>query len=43
VYYFESVISPNTYWVEMKNIDFSANAKTKMLTVALEKPIMETL
>ncbi len=33
VYYFESVISPNTFWVDMKNIDFSKDSKTKMLKV----------
>lgn len=37
VYYFESVISPNTFWVDMNDIDFSANAKTKMLTVGTGK------
>lgn len=33
VYYFETVLTPNTFWVDMKNIDFSENATSKMLVV----------
>jgi choloylglycine hydrolase len=33
VYYFESTLSPNTFWVDFKNIDFSDKATVKELTV----------
>lgn len=34
VYYFESTETPNTFWVNLKNIDFSAKNQTKMLSVS---------
>ena len=34
VYYFETVKTPNTFWVDLKKIDFSANAGTKRLSVS---------
>lgn len=34
VYYFETVLTPNTFWVDFKNIDFSAKAKVKKLALA---------
>ncbi|PZF74637.1 linear amide C-N hydrolase [Taibaiella soli] len=33
VYYFESVLTPNTFWVDFKNIDFSETAKVKKLSL----------
>lgn len=33
VYYFESALSPNTFWVDFKNIDFSENAAVKKLSL----------
>lgn len=33
VYYFETVLTPNTFWVDMKNIDFSENASARKLIV----------
>ena len=33
VYYFESVLSPNTFWVDFKNIDFSEKAAVKKLSL----------
>jgi choloylglycine hydrolase len=37
VYYFESVISPNTFWVDMNDIDFSKGSQTSMLEVGTGK------
>lgn len=34
VYYFETVLTPNTFWVNLKDIDFSAKAKVKKLALA---------
>ncbi|QEE48836.1 linear amide C-N hydrolase [Flavobacterium alkalisoli] len=34
VYYYESVLTPNTFWVDLKDIDFSEKGKVKKLTVA---------
>lgn len=34
VYYFETVKTPNTFWVDLKEIDFSENANTKRLSVS---------
>jgi penicillin V acylase-like amidase (Ntn superfamily) len=34
VYYFETALTPNTFWVDLKNIDFSEKAKVKKLSVA---------
>lgn len=31
VYYFETALTPNTFWVDMKKIDFSENAKVRKL------------
>lgn len=33
VYYFETALTPNTFWVDMKNIDFSENTPSKKLIV----------
>ncbi len=33
VYYYESAISPNTFWVDMKNIDFKKLKKAKKLSL----------
>jgi penicillin V acylase-like amidase (Ntn superfamily) len=33
VYYFETAITPNTFWVDMKQIDFSEKAPVKKLSV----------
>lgn len=32
-YYFESALSPNTFWVELQNIDFAAGAPTRKLAL----------
>jgi penicillin V acylase-like amidase (Ntn superfamily) len=32
-YFFESALSPNTFWVELRNLDFSEGAPTKRLTL----------
>ena len=34
VYYFETAITPNTFWVDLKKIDFSKNGGTKRLSVS---------
>lgn len=34
VYYYESVLTPNVFWVDFKDIDFSEKGKVKKLTVA---------
>jgi penicillin V acylase-like amidase (Ntn superfamily) len=31
VYYFETAITPNTFWVDLKKIDFSENSPVRML------------
>lgn len=33
VYYYESVLTPNTFWLELKDIDFSENASVKKLNL----------
>ena len=33
VYYFETVLTPNTFWVDMKNIDFSKETSSRKLIV----------
>lgn len=33
IYYFESVLTPNTFWVDLKKIDFSEKSGTRMLKV----------
>lgn len=33
VYYFESVLTPNTLWVDLKQVDFSAGAPVKKLSL----------
>ncbi len=33
VYYFESTLTPNIFWVDLKNVDFSANAPVKKLNL----------
>jgi penicillin V acylase-like amidase (Ntn superfamily) len=37
VYYFESVLTPNTFWVDFKNIDFSEKATVKKLNLTGEE------
>lgn len=32
-YFFESALSPNTFWVEMRNLDFTEGAPTKRLNL----------
>ncbi|WCT13223.1 linear amide C-N hydrolase [Mucilaginibacter jinjuensis] len=34
VYYFENVLSPNTFWVDLKKVDFAATASVKRLAVS---------
>ncbi|QLE00478.1 linear amide C-N hydrolase [Galbibacter sp. BG1] len=34
VYYFESALTPNTFWVDLKNVDFSKKAKVKKLDLS---------
>lgn len=34
VYYFETVKTPNTFWVDLKKIDFKVNASVKRLSVS---------
>lgn len=33
VYYFETTLTPNTFWVDMKGIDFDEEKKTKKLAI----------
>ncbi|WP_430613503.1 linear amide C-N hydrolase [Flavobacterium sp. JP2137] len=33
VYYFETVLTPNTFWVDLKDFDLSAQGKTMMLSL----------
>lgn len=33
IYYFETTLTPNTFWVDLKKLDFSPGAKTKKLSV----------
>jgi choloylglycine hydrolase len=33
VYYFENVLTPNVFWVDLKDVDFSKTAKTKKLSL----------
>lgn len=33
IYYFESVLTPNTFWVDFKNVDFSEKGKVKKLSL----------
>jgi choloylglycine hydrolase len=34
VYFFESALTPNTFWVSLKDIDFSKNGKVKKLSIS---------
>jgi penicillin V acylase-like amidase (Ntn superfamily) len=34
VYYFESALTPNVFWVDLKDVDFSEKAKSKKLSLA---------
>lgn len=34
IYFFESALTPNTFWVEFKDIDFSKNGKVKKLSIS---------
>jgi hypothetical protein len=33
VYFFENVLTPNVFWVDLKKVDFSENASVKKLTL----------
>ncbi len=33
IYYFESVLTPNTFWIDFKNVDFSEKAHVKKLNL----------
>ena len=33
VYYFESVLTPNVFWIDLKGVDFSEKATTRKLTI----------
>ena len=37
VYYFETILTPNTFWVNMKNIDFSEKTSSRKLIVGDDK------
>ena len=37
IYYFESALTPNTFWVDMKKLDFSAKASVKKLALNNEQ------
>jgi len=37
VYYFEHALTPNTFWVDMKKLDFSSNGSVKKLDLANHK------
>lgn len=37
VYYFETVLTPNTFWVDLKKIDFSKEAGTRKLKLSHQK------
>jgi choloylglycine hydrolase len=37
VYYYESALTPNTFWVDMKKLDFSEKAPVKKLAVDKEQ------
>lgn len=34
VYYFETALTPNTFWVDFKDVDFSENAAVKVLKIS---------
>jgi choloylglycine hydrolase len=34
IYFFESALTPNTFWVEFKDIDFSGTGKVKKLSIS---------
>jgi len=34
IYFFESALTPNTFWVEFKGIDFSSTGKVKKLSIS---------
>ncbi|WP_315816182.1 linear amide C-N hydrolase [Paraflavitalea speifideaquila] len=34
VYYFETVLTPNTFWINFKDVDFSATASVKKLGIS---------
>jgi choloylglycine hydrolase len=34
VYYFESALTPNTFWVDFKDVDFSEKASVKKLNIS---------
>lgn len=37
VYYFETVLTPNIFWVDLKKIDFSENADVRKLDLSDNK------
>lgn len=40
IYYFESAMSPNIFWVDLNNVDFSHNAKVKKLELGKNQSII---
>jgi penicillin V acylase-like amidase (Ntn superfamily) len=34
IYFYESALTPNTFWVDLKDVDFSKDAKVKKLSVS---------
>ncbi len=34
VYYYEPLLTPNTFWVDLKKLDFSENASVKKLDLS---------
>ncbi|WP_198314166.1 hypothetical protein [Alkalitalea saponilacus] len=37
VYYFETALTPNTFWVDLKKIDFSEKASVRKLDLSNDK------
>jgi choloylglycine hydrolase len=37
VYYFETALTPNTFWVDLAKLDFSEKAKPKKLDLSNNK------
>lgn len=36
VYYFESALKPNIFWIDLKDVDFSEKAKSRRLSLAID-------
>jgi choloylglycine hydrolase len=41
-YYFESAISPNVFWVDLKKIDFSAKSEPRMLDLGEKQEVIHS-